>query len=100
MAAAPSLISSNELMNKMNALLNDPTYELPDNVSDTDRNWIRTGINMMAQDLPNPAISVQHAISRTFRAPHGGRKSRNQKKRQSRRKQSKQRSRRSRSFRR
>ena len=68
-------LSHNELFSKMDALLNDPNYILPDDVSEANRNWIRTGINMMARDpLPNPAISVEHAIRRTIRAPHGGRK--------------------------
>ena len=78
---AASILPGQELLSKMNALLNDPTYRLPDDVSETSRQWIRTGINMMANELPNPAISVESAISRTIRqipmpAPHGGRKSR------------------------
>ena len=77
--AAP-LISGQELFSKMNALLNDPNYILPDDLSESDRSWIRTGINMLSQDPPpNPAISFANARSRTFRAPHGGRKSRNKK---------------------
>jgi hypothetical protein len=90
---AASVLPGHELLSKMNALLNDPTYRLPDDVSETSREWIRTGINMMANELPNPAISVESAVSRTIRqipmpAPHGGRKSRKSRKQ---RKQSKQR---------
>ncbi len=73
-------LPSRELLSKMNALLTDPNYTLPDDISEANRTWIRTGINMMANELPNPAISVADATSRTIRAPHGGRKTRKQKK--------------------
>ena len=83
--AAP-LLSGQELFSKMNSLLNDPNYVLPDDLSELDRNWIRTGITMVSADPPpNPAISFENARNRTIRAPHGGRKSRNQKKRKSKR---------------
>ena len=97
MAAAP-LLSGQELFSKMNALLNDPNYILPDDLTESDRNWIRTGIMLSSDPPPNPAISFANARSRTFRAPHGGRKSRNQKKRKQSRKQRRS-QRRTRSFR-
>ncbi len=78
----PPLLPGHEIISKINMLLDDPTYVLPDNVSEPDRNLIRTIIPTMAQNSSDALI--QNARDRTFRtAPHGGRKSRNQKKRQS-----------------
>lgn len=96
----PPLLPGHEIISKINMLLDDPTYVLPDNISEPDRNLIRTIIPTMAQNSSDALI--QNARDRTFRSvPHGGRKSRNQKKRQSRRKQIQRQSRRrTRSFRR